>query len=58
MESLKKFVKDESGLEMVEYAMLAALIVLGVALAMPSIKTGIITAYNRIVTELANAGKP
>jgi len=58
MESLKKFCKDESGLEMVEYAMLAALIVIGVALAMPGIQASIVAAYQRIIDELAAAGTP
>ena len=52
MQTLKKFVKDESGLELIEYAVLAALIVLATILAFPPIWTRIIGVYDRIAAAL------
>jgi len=52
MESLKKFVKDESGLELIEYAVLAALIVLATIIAFPPLWDRIIDIYNKIATAL------
>ncbi len=49
---LKRFVKEEQGLEMVEYAVLVALVVAGLVLAinvlLPAVKAAFTTAADQI----------
>ncbi len=46
---------DESGQDLIEYALVAALIALGAVTAMTSVKTSLNTAFTSINTQLTNA---
>lgn len=48
MSLLKRFVREESGLEGVEYAVMVALIVAGIAAAVPLLTNAISTKYTSI----------
>lgn len=48
-------VKDESGQDLIEYALLAAIIALGSVVAMGVLATKISTAFANIGTKLTNA---
>ncbi len=49
------FVKDESGQDLIEYALVAGLIGLGTVAAMTTLSTKIGNAFNSIGSQLANA---
>lgn len=51
----KHFLREESGQDLIEYALVAALIALGAVAAMQNLATGIGTAFNTVVTDLSNA---
>lgn len=59
MMNMKKFltnlIKDESGQDLIEYALLAAIIALGSVAAMGVLATNISTAFSNIGTKVANA---
>lgn len=57
MNSLKKFVQDESGAAAVEYGMLVALIAAVVVTTVALLGTDIKSALERITTALAAAAK-
>jgi pilus assembly protein Flp/PilA len=46
---------DESGQDLIEYALVAGLIGLGAVLAMTTLSTNIGTAFNKVGSELTNA---
>ena len=48
MKKLLKFLKDEEGIEMVEWAIMAALFALVVAAAIPGVTTAVSTGYGKI----------
>jgi len=50
-----KFMKDESGQDLIEYALVAALVGLGAVAAMKGLNTSIGNAFNGVGTSLANA---
>jgi pilus assembly protein Flp/PilA len=50
-----KFVKDESGQDLIEYALVAALVGLGAVASMQGLATSIGNAFNGVGTSLANA---
>ena len=50
MKTLKNFYKDESGLELSEYAVAAALVVAGVVVAFTTLGTNISTRISRLAT--------
>ena len=52
---LKKFVQDESGQELIEYALVAALVGLGAVASMQGLANSIGTAFNGVGTALSNA---
>ena len=54
-EMLKRVVKDESGQDLIEYALVAALIALGSIAAMNSVAVGISTAFSTIGSDLSSA---
>jgi Flp pilus assembly pilin Flp len=58
MESLKRFFKDEKGLETVEWTILAALIVLGVVVLITGLQTEIGNVFSSLVTEMQQAQVP
>lgn len=47
--------KDESGQDLIEYALVVALIALGATVGMSSVATGINTAFNTLATRLNTA---
>jgi len=49
---LNNLLKDESGQDLIEYALIAALIALGAIVAMNSLSTKISTEFNTIGTSL------
>jgi pilus assembly protein Flp/PilA len=55
MRALKQFMQDESGQNLIEYALVAGLIGLAAVVAMTSLGTKISTAFNTIGSQLTNA---
>jgi Flp pilus assembly pilin Flp len=52
MEKLWRFIRDEKGLETVEWTMLAALIILGVVLVIESLRTEMGNIFQGLATEM------
>jgi pilus assembly protein Flp/PilA len=52
-DALKRFVRDESGLETVEYAIIAGLIVVGVIATVTSIGEWVATKFQALLTALS-----
>jgi pilus assembly protein Flp/PilA len=52
---MMKFVKDESGQDLIEYALVAGLIGLGAITAMSGLATSIKTAFNSVGSSLTSA---
>jgi pilus assembly protein Flp/PilA len=52
---LKRLGRDESGQDLIEYALVAALIALGAVTSMKTLSTAIGTAFTTIDTSLTNA---
>jgi len=50
---IKRFIRNEEGQDLVEYALLLALIALVVALLIPTLTTAIGGVYTRIATALS-----
>ena len=55
MKTLKNFVKDEQGLETVEYAIITGLIVAGVIATIAAIGTWVHTKFQTLQTALENS---
>ena len=53
--NLVNLVQDESGQDLIEYALVAALIALGSITAMNNVSTSISTAFSTVGTRLTNA---
>ena len=53
--TLKNLLRDESGQDLIEYALVAALIALGAITAMKGLATGISTAFSTISSDLTSA---
>lgn len=53
--TLSAFFRDESGQDLIEYALVAAIIALGAVTAMTTLATGIATAFTTVGTKLTNA---
>jgi pilus assembly protein Flp/PilA len=53
--AVKTFAQDESGQDLIEYALVAALIGLGAVASLNSLKTAIASAFTSIVTSLNSA---
>lgn len=51
----KNLVQDESGQDLIEYALVAALIALGAIAAMKSLATGISSAFSTVSSDLSSA---
>lgn len=56
MEKIWNFLKDEDGLELTEYAVMGALIVIAVSAAVILMREQIIAAFNRITAVITTAG--
>lgn len=52
---LKKFWSDEQGLELSEYAVMAALIIIAVIVAITAVSGGIAAAFNRLAEVITPA---
>jgi pilus assembly protein Flp/PilA len=52
---LKSLVADESGQDLIEYALVAAMVALGSVAVMRSYNTSLDTVFNKIGTQLTNA---
>jgi pilus assembly protein Flp/PilA len=52
---LSAFVRDESGQDLIEYALVAAIIALGATAAMTTLASSITSAFTKIGTSLTNA---
>lgn len=52
---MKTFVQDESGQDLIEYALIAALIGLGILASMNALSTSIANTFNGVGTSLTNA---
>lgn len=56
VEIAKRFVKDERGLETVEYAIIAGLIVVGTIVTIASIGTWVSAKFSQLLAVLGPAG--
>jgi pilus assembly protein Flp/PilA len=54
-QNLLKFVNDESGQDLIEYALVAAIIALGATAAMGTLASTIGTAFGSVGTKLSTA---
>jgi pilus assembly protein Flp/PilA len=52
-----RFVRDEEGQDLIEYALLAAFIALACVLTMTAVGGGINTLFTKVSTDLTNAAK-
>ncbi|HKO18505.1 MAG TPA: Flp family type IVb pilin [Acidobacteriaceae bacterium] len=52
---LSKFLKDESGQDLIEYALVAALVGLGAVAAMQGLSNSIANTFNGVGNQLTNA---
>ncbi len=52
---MRTFARDESGQDLIEYALVAGLIGLGAVAAMSSLSTAIGTAFNNVSSRLTSA---
>jgi pilus assembly protein Flp/PilA len=55
VEALKKLLRDESGQDLIEYALVAALIALGSIVAMNGLATGISTAFSSVSSSVTSS---
>ena len=55
MEFLKNLQRDESGQDLIEYALIAALIALAAVAGMKTVGSGIASAFESVTTKLASA---
>jgi pilus assembly protein Flp/PilA len=53
--TLKNLLQDESGQDLIEYALVAALIALGAVVAMRGLATGLSSAFSSIASNLTAA---
>jgi pilus assembly protein Flp/PilA len=55
LSTLKNLLRDESGQDLIEYALVAALIALGAIAAMNGVATGISNAFSAVASDLTSA---
>ena len=55
MTYIKNLLQDESGQDLIEYALVAALIALGAIAAMKALATGISNAFSVVSSDLSSA---
>ena len=55
LDMFKNLAQDDSGQDLIEYALIAALIALGAIAAMNSLATGISTAFSTVSSDLSSA---
>lgn len=55
MKALNTFMEDESGQNLIEYALVAGIIGLGAVVAMTSLKNSIVNAFSSVASQLTNS---
>lgn len=55
MKHVKRFLKDERGQDLIEYALMAGFVAVAAGALMPNVSNSITTVFNKIQTLLANA---
>jgi pilus assembly protein Flp/PilA len=55
MNFLNSFLRDENGQDLIEYALVAALIALGAIASMNSVASGISVAFSTVSSDLSSA---
>src|ERR1017187_219451 len=55
LQQMRQFLRDESGQDLIEYALVAALIALGAIAAMNNVATGISNAFSAVSSSLTSA---
>ena len=55
LELLKSLRQDESGQDLIEYALIAALIALAAVAGLKTVGTGVVGALNKVATQLNSA---
>ena len=53
--AIKNLINDESGQDLIEYALVAGLVALGAVVAMTGLSTKIGSAFNTVGSQLTNA---
>lgn len=57
MRTITRFINDDSGADLVEYALLVGLVSLALVVTLPGVATAITGLFNRVITSL-NAVQP
>jgi pilus assembly protein Flp/PilA len=55
MTMFSRFVKDESGATAIEYGLIAAIVGVGIILALQNVRTGLQNTFNAVNTQLSSA---
>ena len=55
MNMFTRFVKDESGATAIEYGLIAAIVGVGIILALQNVRTGLQTTFNAVHSQLSTA---
>jgi len=55
MNMFSRFVKDESGATAIEYGLIAAIVGVGIILALQNVRTGLQTTFNAVNSQLSTA---
>ena len=55
MNMFTRFVKDESGTTPIEYGLIAAIVGVGIILALQNVRTGLQTTFNAVNSQLSTA---
>ena len=58
MKLLNLFVYDEGGQDLIEYALMAGFVAIGVGAIMPTVPGSLTTIYERVMEELAAVVEP
>jgi pilus assembly protein Flp/PilA len=56
MKTLRAIWNDDSGQDLIEYALLAALVAVACAVVLTGIKNNLVTLFTSVNTQLTNAG--
>ncbi len=55
MKHLRRFLKDESGQDLIEYALMAGFVAVAAGALMPNVSSSISTVFSKIQSLLSNA---
>jgi pilus assembly protein Flp/PilA len=56
LQNIRAFIRDENGATAIEYALLAGLIALAIAVGAGALGTALNTKFNTLATQVTNAG--